>query len=157
MTTEKHTRDIDELDLSEFDDAFSAAEVESREPVPDAKYQVAIERMELTRARTSGQPMLRWMLRILNGPFANRCLFRHNMIATPENIKWLKTDLHTCGLEITKLSDLPQRLEQLLGVKLEVTVRTKGENQNVYLNRRIEIADVQDNYERAAESARSQL
>ena len=156
MTSENQPHDIDEMDLAEFDDAFSAAEVESREPVPDGKYQVAIEKVELTRARTSGQPMLRWMLRVLNGPFGNRCLFRHNMIVTPENMKWLKTDLHTCGLKIERLSDLPTRLEQLLDVKLEVTKRTKGENENVYLNRRIEI-NVQDNYERAAHAARGQL
>ena len=58
---------IDNLDLAQFDDAFESAEVEDREyeTVPDGKYQVNVERVELTRAKTSGNPMLKWSLRII--------------------------------------------------------------------------------------------
>ena len=44
------------LDLAQFDDAFETAEVEEREfeAVPDGKYQVNVDRVELTRAQTSG-------------------------------------------------------------------------------------------------------
>ena len=52
-------------------------------------------------------------------------------------IRWLKNDLHICGLDLQKLSDLPANLERLLDVKLEVTKRTKGDNENVYFNRRL--------------------
>jgi hypothetical protein len=58
-------------------------------------------------------------------------------MATRENLKWLKNDLHVCGLVIQKVSDLPAHLEKLLDVKLEVTKRTKGESENVYFNRKI--------------------
>jgi len=39
------------LDLAQFDDAFETAEVEEREfeAVPDGKYQVNVDRVELTR------------------------------------------------------------------------------------------------------------
>jgi hypothetical protein len=42
------------LDLAQFDDAFETAEVEEREfeAVPDGKYQVNVDRVELTRAQT---------------------------------------------------------------------------------------------------------
>jgi hypothetical protein len=60
-----------------------------------------------------------------------------DVMATRENIKWLKNDLHVCGLDLQKLSDLPANLERLLDVKLEVTKRTKGESENVYFNHRI--------------------
>jgi len=89
--------------------------------------------------------MLKWTLRVLNGPYEGRCLFRHNMIITPENMKWLKTDLHRCGLEIEKLSDLPRNLERLLDVALSVTKRTRDENENVYIDRRIEIGGSGEN------------
>ena len=49
--------------------------------------------------------------------------------------------LPACGLQLAKLSDLPGYLEQLLNVKLEVTKRTRGENENIYFNRRIVLAD----------------
>ncbi len=133
----------DEFDLAQFDDDFSQAEVEEREfeDVPDGKYQVSVEKVELTRTQNSGNPMLKWTLRIIGPRFAGQFLWRNNVIATAENIKWLKTDLFTCGLEIEKLSDLPSNLEKLLDVKLEVTKRTKGENENVYINKRIVTSD----------------
>lgn len=129
----------DEFDLAQFDDDFSQAEVEDREfdTVPDGKYQVVVDRVELTRTQSTGNPMLKWTLRILGPTQSGRLLWRNNVIATAENLKWLKTDLFTCGLQIEKLSDLPSNLERLLDVKLEVTKRTKGENENVYLNKRI--------------------
>ncbi len=134
---------IDNLDLAQFDDAFESAEVEDREyeTVPDGKYQVNVERVELTRAKTSGNPMLKWTLRIIAPTHKGRLLWRNNVMVSSMNIKWLKQDLYICGLQLSKLSDLPGYLEQLLNIKLEVTKRTRGENENIYFNRRIVLAD----------------
>ena len=95
----------DDIDLTQFDEDFAEAEVEEREfePIPDGKYQVNVERVELTRAQTSGNPMLKWTLRIIAPRFRGRLLWRNNVMATRENIKWLKTDLHTCGLSLEKI------------------------------------------------------
>jgi len=114
---------------------------------------VNVERVELTRAQTSGNPMLKWTLRILAPRFRGRLLWRNNVMATRENIKWLKTDLHTCGLDLEKLSELPDNLDKLLNVKIEVTKRTRGENENVYFNRRIVLEDSGDEYDTAAKDA----
>ena len=134
------------IDLSEFDDEFAEATVEEREfePIPDGKYQVNIEKVELTRAKSSGNPMLKWTLRVIAPTCRGRLLWRNNVMATRENMKWLKNDLHTCGLDLAKVSDLPGRLEELLDVKLEITKRTRGENENVYFNRRIVLDDAGD-------------
>jgi len=145
----------EDLDLAQFDDDFAQAEVEDREfePIPDGKYQVNVERVELTRAQTSGNPMLKWTLRVIAPQFRGRLLWRNNVIATRENIKWLKTDLHTCGLDLEKLSELPNNLDKLLNVKVEVTKRTRGENENVYFNRRIVLEDGGGEYDTAAKDA----
>jgi hypothetical protein len=131
----------EDIDLSQFDDDYESAEVEDREfePVPDGKYQVKVDRVEIARAKSSGNPMLKWTLKILAPTHAGRLLWRNNVMASKENIKWLKNDLHVCGLELDKLSELPERLDALLDLTLEVTKRTRGENENIYLNRRIEI------------------
>ncbi|MBI2842685.1 MAG: DUF669 domain-containing protein [Armatimonadetes bacterium] len=133
-----------DLDLAQFDDDFAEAPVEEREfeDIPDGKYQVNVEKVELTRAQSSGNPMLKWTLKILGPRFAGRLLWRNSVMASKENLKWLKTDLHTCGLDVEKLSDLPARLGDLLDVKLEVTKRTKGESENIYFNRRIVVEDL---------------
>ena len=116
-----------------------------------------VHKVEVVRAKSSGNPMLRWELKILAPRFQGRSLFRHNVLVTRENLKWLKNDLHICGLDLDRVSDLPARLGELLDVKLEVTKRTKGENSNVYLNRRI-VLDAgapggDTGYDAAAESA----
>lgn len=68
-------RGSEDIDLAQFDDDFAHAEVEEREfeTIPDGKYQVNVERAELTRAQTSGNPMLKWTLRILAPKFREGC------------------------------------------------------------------------------------
>ena len=129
----------DTMDLAQFDDDFVSADVEEKdfEPVPDGKYQVKVDRVELTRSETSGNPMLKWALKILGPKHKGRLLWRNNVIASKDNVKWLKQDLYTCGLQMEKLSDLPGKLESLLDIGLEVTKRTKNEFENIYFNRRI--------------------
>lgn len=141
----------DTMDLAQFDDDFVSADVEEKdfEAVPDGKYQVKVDRVELTRSETSGNPMLKWALKILGPTHKGRLLWRNNVIASKDNVKWLKQDLYTCGLQMDKLSDLPGKLETLLDVGLEVTKRTKNEFENIYFNRRI----VLSNEEPAAPSA----
>ena len=127
------------FDLAQFDQDFADAPVEDREfeEVPDGKYQVIVDKVELTVAKSSGNKMLKWTLRILGPRYAGRLLWRHNVMATRENIRWLKTDLHTCGLDLVKLSELPQHLERLLDVHLEITKRTRNDSSSIYLNRRL--------------------
>ncbi len=130
----------DQFDLSQWDEEYENAPVEEREfdAIPDGKYQVVVDRVELTASQTSNKPMLKWALKIIAPNHVGRLLWRNNMIASPDNIKWLKNDLNTCGLTLKKLSDLPEQLESLLDRKIEVTVRTRGENQNIYLNKLID-------------------
>ncbi|MEN6358250.1 MAG: DUF669 domain-containing protein [Armatimonadota bacterium] len=133
---------VEDFDLAQFDGSYDEAPIEEREfeDVPDGKYQVNVENVELTRSQTSGNPMLKWTLKILGPKYAGRLLWRNNVI-TNDSLKWLKTDLHTCGVTLGKLSELPSRLNDLLDVKLEVTKRTRGESESIYLNRRIVVDD----------------
>jgi len=42
-------------------------------------------------------------------------------MATRENIKWLKTDLHTCGLNRDNLSELLANLDKIINVNLDIS------------------------------------
>ena len=133
-----NSRAPDAADLAKFDNDFAEAPVdETTESVPDSKYQVNVDKVEFTNAKSTGNPMLKWTLRILGPNYVNRFLWRNNVMLTKENIRWLKADLHTCGLDLKK----PANLEKLLDVKLEVTKRTKGDSENIYFNRRIVLDD----------------
>jgi hypothetical protein len=143
------------IDLSQFDDDFRAEQPEERgdyETVPDGKYQVAVEKVELTEAQSSGNPMLKWTLRVIAPKFVNRLMWRNSVI-THNTLKYVKTDLHLCGLDLEKLSDLSKQLKQLLDVKLEVTKKTKGDNENIFFNRRIETGRTPGNFRQEAGDA----
>jgi len=135
---------VSDIDLMQFDEDFANAPIEERDfdEVPDGKYQVNVEKVELTHSQNNN-PMLKWGLRILGPNHANRMLWRNNVLVTTENVKWLKNDLYVCGLELEKLSDLPGQLDELLDVKLEVTKRTREDYSNIYINRRI-VSDDED-------------
>ena len=128
-----------DIDLSEFDAVYAEAPEEGNDAdtVPDGKYQVSVEKVELGWTKSSGQRILKWSLRILGPRFAGRMLWHNNMIATDENIRWLKRDLVTCGLKLPKFQDLPAHLDELLDIQLDVNKRTKGDYTNIRLIRRI--------------------
>ena len=125
------------VDLSHLEEDFSSSEEKKAsnfDPLPDGKYIVEVDQAELTTSR-SGSPMLKWTLRVLQGPFDNRLMWRNNMLASKENLGWLKADLTKCGLTLAKVNDLNERAGELVGCVLEVTQKTNGQFTNVYINR----------------------
>jgi len=130
------------IDLADLRDPFSGSEVQDRQfdAVPDGKYQVNIDRVELTRSKNSGTPMFRWVFRILGPQQRGRLLWK-NSVLTRDSMKWFKTDLHAAGLDLEQLTDLNDRMGELLNVKLEIVKKTNGEYENVYINRRIVMDD----------------
>lgn len=146
---------MNSIDLTQFDAGYrneAPAERPDRENVPDGKYQVVVEKVELAEAHSTGNPMLKWTLRILAPTQINRLLWR-NSVFTANTLKFVKADLQMCGLDLERLSDLPTHLGKLLDVKLEVTKRTKGDNENIFFNRRIEMARREDNFRQEAGDA----
>ena len=127
-----------QVDLSSFDDEFETADAPSYDEVPDGKYQVKIQTAKLESSQ-KGDPMIKFDLEVLSGSHAGRHIFKNSVI-TQASIPYVKGDLKTLGLELSKFSELSRRLEELLDVTLEVTKRTRGDYTNVYFNRRIRLA-----------------
>jgi hypothetical protein len=137
MSRQRRADDGDQrqIDLSLLDEAFAAAPAPSARSIPDGRYQVRIERVELTTAQ-SGRPILKWRLRVRAPSCVGSLLWKNHVVA-PDKLGWLKHDLRLCGLELDRLSDLPDSLERLIDVELEVSKRTRGRWENVYFNRRL--------------------
>lgn len=131
------------IDLTQYEDTYreQEAQVGGFEDLPDGKYQVRVQTVELGQTRMSGDPILKWQLEVLAGPCAGRYLFRNNLFASADNLKYLKTDLARCGIELARLSDLPDRLEELLDLELEVEQKTNTKAgktyKNVYIQKRL--------------------
>lgn len=126
------------LDLSQFDDAFRQSTVEQKpRGIPDGKYRVIVETVDLGTTRTSGRPMLKWTLKITGPEFAGRFLWK-NMVISDKTVSMVKEDLELCGLRLDSLNDLPAHLGNLLDIPLEVMKKTNGEFENVYFNKRLD-------------------
>ena len=125
------------IDLSAFDEDFEAAEVPDFEEVPDGKYQVRIDKAQLTES-SAGDPMIKWELVVISGPQEGRHIFK-NAVISRKSMPFVKGDLTKLGLQLGKISELPGRIAEVLDQTVEVTVRTKGEFKNTYFNRLLTI------------------
>lgn len=124
------------IDLSSLDEAFAQARVPASAPLPDGIYTVEVQSVELRQTRATARPMLCWTLCVLAPrTLTGRRLWRNQVLAA-QNLGWLKKDLRLCGLELTKLSDLPDQLGHLCGVSLEIVKRTHGDYESVTFRRR---------------------
>ena len=126
------------VDLSSFDDEFATAQSPEYDEVPDGKYHARIESVRLETSQ-KGDPMIKFDLEVLSGSHAGRHIFKNSVI-TQASLPYVKGDLRTLGLELSKFSELSGRLDELLDVALEITKRTRGDYTNVYFNRRIRLA-----------------
>ena len=143
------------IDLSHLDEEYVETEVTEQEftPIPDGKFQVTVERAEIVTTRSTGNPMLKWTLRILGPTYKDRLLWKNNVLISGL-MEYVKRDLQTCGIHLQGLSELGNHLEELLDLKLEITKKTKGENENIYFNKLIADA-AESNYEKASEEAKT--
>lgn len=124
------------FDLSSLDHAYAEAPIPAPAQLPDGTYLVEVQSVELRATRQSQRPMVCWTLRVLApAPFLGRRLWRNQVLALT-NLGWLKKDLHLCGIELDKLSDLPGRLEDLRALRLEIVKHTRGDFQSISLRRR---------------------
>ena len=126
-------------DLSAYDAEFDAAQAPDMEEVPDGKYQIRVNSVKLAQSQ-KGNPMIKWDLIVISGQYTDRHIFKNSVI-TAASLPFVKGDLETLWLSLTKFSDLPNHLESLLDLNVEVTKRTKGEYTNVYFNKRLQIAE----------------
>jgi hypothetical protein len=121
------------IDLSAFNDAYRKAESNALH-VPDGTYSAEIESAELTTARTSGNPLLKYRLRVLSGDHSGKTLFKNRAI-TEKTISYVKDELDTLGIRLDKFSDLSAHLPALEGNRVEILIRSNGMDSNIYFQR----------------------
>ncbi len=122
------------VDLRQFDETWTKAPAgidDHYNDIPDGNYEAVIEEARVTVTATTGRPMVVWTLRIQGPVAANRTLPKTRVI-TDNTVSWLKEDLRKCGLDLERLSELPQRIREIEGLVLPVEKRTKDGRMNVY-------------------------
>ena len=132
----------EEIDLSRFNNLYrSEAATQDLDAsytytIPDGRYEVVVAEAVLTRSQSSGNPMIRYVLRITGSTFRDRILRKHSVI-TEKSMPYFRRELETCGLRLERFEDLKARVHELEGIELEVAKVSKGEDSNIYFNRRL--------------------
>ena len=144
MMNETYFDSDTQVDLRKYDEDYRRAkrgdfpQPQPFQPVPDGKYQVVVETVELTKTRTTGNPMLKWRLRIAGPALADRILFK-NQVITGKTIPFVEKEFRVCGLQMESLSELPALLPGLSNLRLEVTKKGRGEQHpdEIYFERNL--------------------
>ena len=149
------SNDSDVPDLKKFDADFAAALADEDSggggggdgskfgPIPDGIYPVIVEQAAITRAKSSGNEILKLTLGILTpGPYLGRYLWHNNTFAPRDSLRRLIRDVRMCGLDIRNLDDLRDGLDRLCGARLEVTAKkNKRDYQDVFFERQLTAAE----------------
>lgn len=131
---------------NELDKEYEKTEpLKVEESVPDGTYEVFVNKLELSEKKDS-DPMLKWDLVVLNlaNPEAGKHIFKKQFI-TSGSMPFVRTDLETCGFDgaVSELRD-PGIREGFLDICLEVKKLKKGEYNNVYFNKTINVDDLNE-------------
>jgi hypothetical protein len=120
--------------LAQFDDEWAKTEVapdEMYSDIPDGRYDTVIEGAQVMETTSSARPMVVWKLRI-QGPQAVNRVVTKNRVITENTLAYLREDLEKCGLQVSRLSELPIRLGELVDRPVGVDKRTKDGRTNFY-------------------------
>jgi hypothetical protein len=132
-----------EIDLSPYEPMYQAARAVKQDPqnqpnnayaVPDGVYRVNVEDVSLGISPASGNPTVKWMLRILGPTQQRRVLYKWNGISE-RSMQFLIEELRCCGVELKRLTDLEKHLPGLVGLELEIARKTKDGRANIYFNK----------------------
>jgi hypothetical protein len=99
--------------------------------IPDGTYDAVIEDARVTETTSTGRPIVIWKLRI-QGPQAVNRVVTKNRVITENTLGYLREDLEKCRLQVSRLSELPARLGELVDRPVCVEKRTKDGKTNFY-------------------------
>jgi hypothetical protein len=120
--------------LARFDEGWTKTAVspdDSSLDVPDGIYDAVIEDAQVTETVSTGRPMVTWRLRIRGSQAADRVVTK-NRVITENTLQYLREDLEKCRLAVSRLSELPARLSELVERPIGIEKRTKDGRANIY-------------------------
>ncbi|WP_321476630.1 DUF669 domain-containing protein [uncultured Paludibaculum sp.] len=125
----RHNTAPNTVDLRAYDSDFGrahskpAAERINRDEVPDGFYQTRVEDVTLSRTHNTGNPMLVWRLRILGPTSQGRSITKIRVI-TQKTLPYVKQDLQRLGLELSRLSEVQSRMNEMIDREVSVYKKT---------------------------------
>jgi len=126
--------------LEQYDNEWQGINVDPSGNIrlPDGTYQVSVDSTYIEQTQT-GRVIWKTTFKVLNPTeFQDRLIFLIHALDDPKRLPFVKQDCYRLGFPLTKLSELPDVLKLMLDVKVEVKLKTNGEYQNCYIQKRLE-------------------
>jgi len=126
--------------LATMDEQWQSIEVDPSGNVrlPDGTYQVNLEESLIDESRDGSKVLWKVTFKVLNGAHQGRLIFLTHVLNDPDRLQYVKQDCYRLGFPLAKLSDLPAMLAKMLDLKVEVRLKTNGEYQNCYIQKRLD-------------------
>jgi hypothetical protein len=122
----------DPIDLSRYRDAYSSAgsqrSGQPEDKLPDGFYDCEVEEARLSRAPSTGNPMVIWRLRVVAGERRGVTASKIRVI-TDKTLSFLKEDLRRLGLVLNDINDLNARLHETVGRPISIYKKHNPERQ----------------------------
>lgn len=126
--------------LSDLDKIHNPDEVEDLfGEFLDSRYQVALRKIYFHKPRGKEQIKLVIEFEVLSGTYKNRTIYKWCNMETAQNLDFLTNDLHRLGIKKFKWSTLESHFPSLLDKTYEIELVTKGNFQNVYIQKEINV------------------
>jgi len=128
--------------LEQYDDEWQGIYVDPSGNIrlPDGIYQVSVDSSYIEQTQT-GRVIWKTTFKVLNpSEFQDRLIFLTHALDDPKRLPFVKQDCYRLGFPLAKLSELPDVLKKMLDVKVEVKLKTNGEYQNCYIQKRLDEA-----------------
>lgn len=110
--------------------------------VPDDNYNVRIDSMTLEESKASSRLQVHYEMCILDGNYEGKKLHKYQGIEDQEQVDYFMGDLEMLEVEVpTNMEDIGESLEAAAGLLVELSVATRDEFQNIYLNELLEPED----------------
>lgn len=127
-----------------YNDAEVAPAKESSfEALPDGNYRVEVKEAVIKQTQDKENYYVNLKLRVEGPSHVGRFIFKACSLQE-DRLKYLKTDLSVMGVDLTNIEKLEDALEVIPGRLLEIALKTKGEYQNVWINKLIVDGDITD-------------
>ena len=142
-----------EYNLAQINDVLVNAAPQKNVETPTGTYQVKVAKVEMKRSQSTNNPMIFWLLEHISGEYIQATERLYDVIPVnldfnyPENVQRLrkkfgliKGRFQTCGVDtsaVQSIEGFQNLFPAVLDATLEIRKMVKGENSNIYFNKRI--------------------
>lgn len=119
--------------LREFDDKWNRMNEDGSLTLPEGDYQFKVDSAKLQPSKKDDRLFFVIETKVAGGEYEGTP-YNHVREVSEKNLPFIKKDLHALGLDLEYLSELPRKLEEIIDVVFNGTVKVTVKGDKTYTN-----------------------